>query len=294
MFDKKVVCKENMSMMGRALWKTTLDLTLLATDALVKNRKNCWIQLAGHPGSFAPAGPNTIWKRRLTKDHNERKAYEGLMDDEARSVVPLFHREVEYNGEHFIEMEDLLQRFKDPNIMDIKMGTFLESEVQKPALRTDLYEKMIALDPNAPTEEEKKQKSITKLRYMQFREKESSTQEFGFRVEAVRMSGEQPNTSLKKVKTKEQITCVLSKFLKENKNVGLSLLKQLVELRKSFETSSFFMTHEVIGSSLLVIYDKFGNTDGFLLGLDNIIKICNEICDDCKQQELSSQNSNCR
>ena len=45
--------------------------------------------------------------------------------------------------------------------------TFLESEVTNTALRKDLYDKMVALDPNAPTPEERMSQSITKLRYMQ-------------------------------------------------------------------------------------------------------------------------------
>lgn len=50
-------------------------------------------------GSFAPAGPNTIWKRRITKDNTETKAYEILMDNERCDIVPKFYREVEYNSE---------------------------------------------------------------------------------------------------------------------------------------------------------------------------------------------------
>ena len=141
----------------------------------MKNRKNTWIQLAGHPGSFAPAGPNTIWKKRITKDNTETKAYEALMEDEAQDIVPFFYREVEYNGDFFIEMEDLLQHFDNPNIMDIKIGTrtFLESEVKNPVLRRDLYEKMIELDPDAPTPDEREQQAITKLRYMQLENKKA-------------------------------------------------------------------------------------------------------------------------
>ncbi|XP_060063281.1 inositol-trisphosphate 3-kinase homolog [Ylistrum balloti] len=289
---------------------TALDLTAPASDALLKNRKNAWIQLAGHPGSFAPAGPNTIWKRRITKDNTETKAYEALMEDTAHDIVPIYYREVEYNSEFFIEMEDLLQHFTNPNIMDIKIGkrTFLEAEVKNPVQRQDLYEKMIALDPNAPTESEQKTKSITKLRYMQFREQESSTAEFGFRIEALRLAGEAPETNLKKVKTKDQNLCLLKKYLRNNEKARCEICEKLRCVRRKFEKSAFLMSHEMIGSSLLVMYDNEGHTgvwmidfskamavdegkllthrkpwvlgnheDGYLSGLDNLIKIFEEL-----------------
>ena len=47
-----------------------------------------------------------------------------------------------------------------PCIMDCKIGvrTYLEEELskarEKPKLRKDMYEKMVAIDPNAPTDEE--------------------------------------------------------------------------------------------------------------------------------------------
>lgn len=290
--------------------KTALDLTAPASDAILKNRKNTWIQLAGHPGGFAPAGPNTIWKKRYTKDNNETQAYEALMEDSARDIVPMFYREVEYNLEFFIEIEDLLQHFVDPSIMDVKMGsrTFLESEVLNTSLRKDLYEKMVALDPTAPTAEEKQRQSITKLRYMQFREKESSSTEFGFRIEALRMSGEPPTSNLKRVRSKEQIHGVLSKFVSNSRTVQQSLIHRLQEIRHHIENSSFFMSHELIGCSILVMHDKFekcgawiidfsktnhiedvceithrlpwklGNhEDGFLFGLDHLIQFFSDI-----------------
>lgn len=44
----------------------------------------------------------------------------------------------------FIEMQDLLHGFTDPNVIDIKMGTrtFLESEVTNTTGRSDLYQKV--------------------------------------------------------------------------------------------------------------------------------------------------------
>jgi hypothetical protein len=51
---------------------------------------------------------------------------------------------VEFKGELFIELEDLLSGFNDPCVMDIKMGTrtFLESEVSRTVARPDLYQKV--------------------------------------------------------------------------------------------------------------------------------------------------------
>jgi len=47
--------------------------------------------------------------------------------------------------------------------------TFLESEVTNQKLRTDLYEKMVTLDPTEPTQAEHENAAVTKLRYMQVR-----------------------------------------------------------------------------------------------------------------------------
>lgn len=68
----------------------------------------------------------------------------------------------------FMELEDLSRNFIDPCIMDVKMGTrtFCESEVQNQKKRSDLYDKMVAIDANEPTENEREEKAITKLRYM--------------------------------------------------------------------------------------------------------------------------------
>ncbi|KAJ8320355.1 hypothetical protein KUTeg_001942 [Tegillarca granosa] len=185
-------------------------------------------------------------------------------------------------------MEDLLQHFTDPNIMDIKLGrrTFLEFEVKNPVQRKDLYEKMVSLDPDSPTDLEREQQAITKLRYMQFREKESSSAEFGFRIEALRLSGEPPTTNLKKIKTKEQsldinliflnnkkeqksekggneksflhyrymISQILKKFVKDNKTTQKSLCQRLKYIRQQVETSEFFMSHEVLYVTLLENY----------------------------------------
>ena len=158
-----------------------------------------------------------------------------------------YYREVEYKGDTFIELQDLLFGFNDPHVMDIKMGTrtFLESEVSKTTARSDLYQKMIAVDPDAPTEQEHEQRAVTKLRYMQFREQQSSTCSHGFRIEAMKLPGSPPITDLKKVKSRQEVLDTMKLFLGTRVTTREKLLARLKNLRSKIEMSEYFQTHEV-------------------------------------------------
>ena len=46
---------------------------------------------------------------------------------------------------------------------------------------------MVKVDPSAPTKEENETEAVTKLRYMMFREQQSSTCSLGFRIEAIKV-----------------------------------------------------------------------------------------------------------
>lgn len=300
---------EDLSLKFLAL--NALDLTAPASDVLLKNRLKSWFQLSGHPDGFAPAGPGTVWKRRTGGlENTERIVYEALSKDEAlRDCIPRYYREVEYKGDTFIELQDLLFGFNDPHVMDIKMGTrtFLESEVSKTTARPDLYQKMIAVDPTAPTKQEHEQRAVTKLRYMQFREQQSSTCSHGFRIEAMKLPGAPPITDLKKVKSHQEVLDTMKLFLGTRQATREKLLARLKNLRTKIEMSEYFKTHEIIGSSIFMIYDNekvgvwlidFAKTqelpngqklnhrtpwqegnheEGFLFGLDNLISTIEEV-----------------
>lgn len=187
-------------------------------------------------------------------------AYRGLTADLYGSkIIPKFFGVRDFNsGDYFIELQDLLHGFKEPNVMDIKMGcrTFLESEVDNPTLRADLYKKMIAVDPTAPTAEEHALQAITKLRYMSFREATSSSQTKGFRIEAMKIKGLSPITDLKTVKSSDDVERVFEGFLQNHRPVTKELIKRLRQMRSYVEKSDYFQRHEVVGSSIFIVYDN--------------------------------------
>lgn len=96
------------------LLQNALDLSAPASDILLKSRNSSWFQLSGHPDSLAPAGPGTVWKKRSSgPDDTERLVYEEVSQDPSiRDIVPKYYREVEYQGEKFIELQDLLHGFQ--------------------------------------------------------------------------------------------------------------------------------------------------------------------------------------
>ncbi|KAF2357170.1 Inositol polyphosphate kinase [Trinorchestia longiramus] len=307
--DESLSDKEDGSMsMLQKLAMTALNLTAPASPMLLGERRNSWVQLSGHIGSLAPAGPGTVWKKR-TPGSTETEVYRAIMEDAAKAIVPTFFREIHYNDEYFIEMTDLLYTFDKPSIMDVKMGTrtFLEGEIANSKPREDLYQKMVKVSPDEPTSEEHELGAVTKRRYLEFRDNLSSSRLLGFRIEAMKMYDSPTFTDFKTVRCKEQVADALASFMCSRDSVKRHVLAKLKELRKVFEASELFKRHEIIGSSILIVYDDtkagawiidFAKTrplpegqfvthrdawvlgnheEGFLYGLDCLIEVVEEV-----------------
>ncbi|XP_034620603.1 inositol-trisphosphate 3-kinase B [Trachemys scripta elegans] len=292
-------------------WRKIKNMVQWSPFVMSFKKKYPWIQLAGHAGSFKAAANGRILKKHC---ESEQRCLDRLMNDVLKPFVPAYHGDVVKDGERYNQMEDLLAEFDSPCVMDCKMGvrTYLEEELtkarKKPSLRKDMYQKMIEVDPSAPTEEENDLHAVTKPRYMQWRETISSTATLGFRIEGIKKEDGTVNRDFKKTRTKEQVTEAFREFTKGNRNILNGYLNRLKGIRDTLETSSFFKCHEVIGSSLLFIHDQkeqakvwmidFGKTtplpegqflqhnvpwvegnreDGYLWGLDNLIEILMEL-----------------
>ncbi|XP_006215151.2 inositol-trisphosphate 3-kinase C [Vicugna pacos] len=292
---------------GNKPWKK-LKTVLKYSPFVVSFRKHYpWVQLSGHSGNFQAGEDGWILKRFC---QCEQRSLEQLMRDPLRPFVPAYYGMVQRDGQAFNQMEDLLADFENPSIMDCKMGsrTYLEEELvkarERPRPRKDMYEKMVAVDPGAPTPEEHAQGAVTKPRYMQWRETMSSTSTLGFRIEGIKKANGTCNTNFKKTQELEQVTKVLEDFVDGNHAILRKYVARLEELREALENSPFFKTHEVVGSSLLFVHDHtglakvwmidFGKTvalpdhqtlshrlpwaegnreDGYLWGLDNMIRL---------------------
>ncbi|XP_002014474.2 inositol-trisphosphate 3-kinase homolog [Drosophila persimilis] len=238
-----------------------LELSAPATPHLLQQQQTKpqgWMQLSGHPESIVPTSTGIVRKRIVGIDDSEVHAYRMICQEpQTAQIVPAYFGMREMQSQHYIELQDLLAGFKDPCVMDIKMGcrTFLESEVSNATLRPDLYQKMLAVDASAPTAAEHEARAITKLRYMLFRESLSSSHTKGFRIEALRLRGRPPVKDLKTCRSSEQISQTIEQFLAARKSVQKELLKRLKHMRLVVEQSAFFNRHEIVGSSIFIVYD---------------------------------------
>ncbi|BES93066.1 inositol-trisphosphate 3-kinase [Nesidiocoris tenuis] len=289
-----------------------------------KKQRYPWVQLAGHQGNFkAGPEPGTILKKLCPK---EQLCFQILMKDILRPYVPEYKGHVTCEdgdgSSMYLQLQDLLGDFTNPCVMDCKIGvrTYLEEELakakEKPKLRKDMYEKMIQIDSNAPSDEEHRVKGVTKPRYMVWRETISSTATLGFRIEGIKKSDGRSSKDFKTTRTHSQIKEAFTDFTNGFPHAVPKYIKRLKAIKATLEISNFFLSHEMIGSSLLFVHDQktanvwlidFAKTlelppkmkidhnsswvvgnheDGYLIGINNLINIFTEMAAEQQTQSI--------
>ena len=78
-----------------------------------------------------------------------------------------------------------------------------------------MFDKMLQVDPTAPTAEELRLGGVTKPRYMVWRETISSTATLGFRIEGIRKQDGTSSKDFKTTRTSAQILAVFREFIKD-------------------------------------------------------------------------------
>uniref|UniRef100_A0A8C2KQZ6 Kinase n=1 Tax=Cyprinus carpio TaxID=7962 RepID=A0A8C2KQZ6_CYPCA len=286
-------------------WRTFLTMMQWS-----KRTQSSWIQLAGHQGNVRLSEGGEVLKRFCEV---EAVCLQVLMSDALCQFVPHYFGHISQDGEQYIRLEDLLSGLKNPVIMDCKMGvrTYQEEEISKARsnaiVRSDMYQKMVKVDPAAPTAEEHAQRGVTKLRYLQWRDDSSSTSSLGFRIEGIVMGNGKVLRDFYKTRTEAQVTETLLTFTRRQVHILEAYESRLQALNKALKESNFFNRHEIIGSSLLFVHDcsnkaniwmiDFGKTiptpedvqlrhdvpwmegnreDGYLIGLTSLITLLGE------------------
>ncbi|KAM8908554.1 uncharacterized protein AB9W97_005853 isoform 2-T2 [Spinachia spinachia] len=234
-------------------WKTYMTMMHWSL-----RRQSSWVQLAGHQGSFQLGEGGEVLK---VYSKVEANCLDCLMRDPLRPFVPQYHGLVTRGELCYIRLEDLLSGLRKPVIMDCKMGvrTYQEEELVKArtsaTLRSDMYQKMVKIDPSAPSAEEREQGGVTKSRYLQWKDTTSSTSTLGFRIEGIMTEDGSVQRDFRKIMTLAQVTETLLFFTRRQLEILKAYHSRLLALSDALKNSLFFSTHEVIGSSLLFVHD---------------------------------------
>jgi 1D-myo-inositol-triphosphate 3-kinase len=209
----------------------------------------------------------------------ELQAYQRLatdyVDDPVHAFVPGFHGVQHDTGEEgltFLCLDNLLHGFKQPKVMDVKLGmrTHLFSEMQNEKPRGDLFKKMLLGFPSQLTPAELDMQMVTKSRYMMARDANSTSRSLGYRVSGTAGSyggpGETSKYSVTVSETQDAAHQALRVFARSASDdheentacpakIAEALIDQLHLLRSAFETSGFVRDHECVGTSVLIVVD---------------------------------------
>lgn len=256
---------------------------------------------AGHASGFLVTEEGHL----LKKLSNEESKIEVQIFDEIQATndpigefTPHYYKTKTIEDQDYCEMENLLQNFQSPAVMDIKLGkrTFVNAPGND-CKREDLYEKMIKVDPEGPTEEEHEEKCVTKHRYLSFRDQRSTTKGLCCRIEGIKYRDSIiPNPDKKKVlqniSTLSDFTKNLELFMQNDPSLASIFYEKLKSLENVVKSSPVAQNSNLIGSSLLFIHDQssvglnvidFGKTrklteneekdDGYLEGISNLVSV---------------------
>ncbi|XP_063713524.1 inositol-trisphosphate 3-kinase homolog [Symsagittifera roscoffensis] len=232
-----------------------------------------WIQIAGHMDCFVPFENNRKVAKAIKEDRSEYNNYVLIDENDALfAFLPPFHGLLEekiklqidsaiHKHDEWLVLSNVLTGYIEPVVMDVKMGKETCGAKQyhvKMTKRRDLFEKFCDLEfpLELLSEDEIRDQAVSKFRYAELRDKISTTSQYGFRIEASNLDGFKKKDYVK-ANSLQQSQDICRKF---SNHISESQLKQIVARLKTFRNcvlkSKFCQTHQLIGSSLLIAFDR--------------------------------------
>eukprot|EP00747_Dinoflagellata_sp_TGD_P098088 gnl/TRDRNA2_/TRDRNA2_167338_c0_seq1.p1 gnl/TRDRNA2_/TRDRNA2_167338_c0~~gnl/TRDRNA2_/TRDRNA2_167338_c0_seq1.p1 ORF type:complete len:402 (-),score=60.13 gnl/TRDRNA2_/TRDRNA2_167338_c0_seq1:45-1250(-) len=204
--------------------------------------------------------------------HSFVAKFEGVVNDVDENGLPC----------KYCRMSNLLHRFRQPKVMDVKLGvrTFLEAECDNKKFRNDLFVRMLQLYPDEVTEEDRSRAGVTKLRWMSLRDTSSTIRQLGFRIDGIagsdRWNKGDLDDELTKIMSRNEARSAFTCFVEvaatdcgqepngaSPVHIAECMLQRLRAIREAFQASNFVRQHECIGTSILLVADAHGNTGCF-------------------------------
>jgi hypothetical protein len=268
------------------------------------------VQASGHAEQLYTLEDGAI----LLKETNvrERDVYVAIQGTPLAPFAPPFYEAHPQDSHMLLFIKNVTAGMLQPHVMDAKIGTrgFKEEEADNPKLRRDLTEKASKIDAlRVHLTDQELEHGMSKLRYMQLRDSESSTTSLGFRIEGVSGQSKEMKKPSKTMKEEAAVRETIRSFAQGRPEVLKQMIARMVSLREALQEgpgAEWFRRHELISSSLLFVYDAaeppgaqasvwmldfanvternvdithrapfvFGNhEDGYLFGLDSLIRL---------------------
>eukprot|EP00931_Biecheleriopsis_adriatica_P053229 TRINITY_DN31128_c0_g1_i1.p1 TRINITY_DN31128_c0_g1~~TRINITY_DN31128_c0_g1_i1.p1 ORF type:complete len:518 (+),score=108.51 TRINITY_DN31128_c0_g1_i1:82-1554(+) len=239
--------------------------------------QNSFLQLHSGSGDSFDSTPDFLLKAYNVSEH---QAYEDMMalgSELHPFTAQCFGKVSLLHGQQFLKLSNLLAQLQKPHVvMDCKLGlrSFSEDEMTDTKPRSDLYQRLAALDPSFLSAAEHQARACTKYRWMKFNDEITSLSTLGFRIDGIVSQHEKikQGTLHQARSLEENAEAIVQHFLPKAafalaaKNephaeherclqVVASVRQQLQELFERMEASSFVGRHSMIGSSLLFAID---------------------------------------
>jgi serine/threonine protein kinase len=173
-----------------------------------------------------------------------------------------------------IRMQDLAAGMTVPCAMGILMGvrTVVADDFAPEAqadLQPERLDRMLEFDPGAVTEADKAAGGVSLLRYLTFLDEHASTAQLGFRIDASRtvVNGELADLPLpagkylETLKEESDVCKAFATFLQYDVALAKAFVVKLETLIAALQRSSFFSSHLMLRSGLLLFYDDKARID---------------------------------